>query len=176
MSKCQVCARCAYVSLSLAQRDCSWYSECDLSDLRPSPPGAAKDYVTVQVKEAAAPVPKAAAGASVQVAVVSLEVGRGAGKHMLRCGIVQWCVEAQRYAAAINTLAGFNASVVVIGRRHSGRGRKAGFDPADCPGAAAVVESDPRVEAAMRACPSHQRASWHPSMLKWAVVGWTQYD
>ena len=28
----------------------------------------------------------------------------------------------------------------------------------------------------MRACPSHQRASWHPSMLKWAVVGWTQYD
>ena len=28
-ARCHTCARCAYVSVSAAQRDCSWFAECD---------------------------------------------------------------------------------------------------------------------------------------------------
>ena len=43
------CPRCAFVSWSARNQDCSWYAQCDLRDLR-RPPKGAPDYVSVQVR------------------------------------------------------------------------------------------------------------------------------
>ena len=109
---------------------------------------------------------------------------------MKPCGIVQWCHEARRYAAAINALPGFNASVFVITRRHRSRHgapSDASFDPRDCAGAT-LVATDWRVEEALRRCAELPRSgsssrrhvplvrAGHVSLLKWSVVGWTQFD
>ena len=56
VARCRSCARCAVISFSRKQRDCSWYAECDLDDLR-RPPRHADDYVSVRVRDAAAPIP-----------------------------------------------------------------------------------------------------------------------
>ena len=50
IAKCRACARCRYVSLSLARahRDCSWFHSCDLRRLYP-PPGTGPDYTSVAV-------------------------------------------------------------------------------------------------------------------------------
>ena len=50
IAKCRACARCRYVSLSLARahRDCSWFHSCDLRQLYP-PPGTGTDYTSVAV-------------------------------------------------------------------------------------------------------------------------------
>ena len=49
-AQCRKCARCRFVSLSLAEghRDCSWYASCDLSRLMP-PPSTGPDYTTIAV-------------------------------------------------------------------------------------------------------------------------------
>ena len=207
VARCRQCARCAFVSYSAApvHSECSWYSDCDLDDLRP-PPHTGPDYVTVRVKAASEREPaRLALGSparSVRVAIVTLLVGPrwqpSMGQEtiyqqeqmMKPCGVVQWCHEARRYAEAINELPGFNASVYVVARRHRNRDgalEDASFDARDCPGAT-LVATDWRVEKAMRRCAELPRSGassrrhvpllWtgHPSLLKWSVVGWTQFD
>lgn len=58
--RCVACARCAVVSFSEANADCSWYAACDLADLR-RPPREAPDYVSMRIREAPPPVLPAAA-------------------------------------------------------------------------------------------------------------------
>lgn len=46
---CLACVRCSFVSFSVLNADCSWYSLCDINNLQP-PPNTAPDYLTVYVK------------------------------------------------------------------------------------------------------------------------------
>ena len=61
--RCRACARCAFVSFSATNGDCSWFAQCDLSALTtlPSLPKARGDtYVTMRVRDPATlPPPKA---------------------------------------------------------------------------------------------------------------------
>lgn len=186
VARCNACARCAFVSLSLlSHQECSWYAECNLDDLRP-PMATGRDYVTVHVKNAAAPEklvvpdyqpPAMSPARQRRVAIVTLRLG--GGKHAA-CGMPQWCHEAKRYASVISSLPSFNATVIVIGRRRRRQNdveAALGFDERDCEGAT-IVESDARVEAAMRTCAAHGTAghaalaATHPTLLKWGPVGW----
>ena len=206
VARCRQCARCGFVSYSAApvHSECSWYSDCDLDDLR-IPPPTGPDYVSVRVKRASEREPVRLAltpARSVRVAIVTLlvgprwrpsmgqETGPQQKRKMKPCGVVQWCHEARRYAEAINELPGFNASVFVVARRHRSRDgalSNASFDARDCP-SATLVATDWRVEEAMRRCAElprsgsssrcHVPLKWtgHLSLLKWSVVGWTQFD
>ena len=105
---CSRCGRCNYVSFSLKHGDCSWYRNCDLRDLRRSPPSGL-DYNTTRVSAltSIAPVSSATVAAPrlgptphragvVRIAVVTL-----AGGAPMRCGVARWCQGARRLRAAI---------------------------------------------------------------------------
>lgn len=51
LSRCAACGRCAYVSLSLFNADCSWFHDCDMTKLFVKRRGAA-GFITI----AAAPM------------------------------------------------------------------------------------------------------------------------
>ena len=52
MALCRRCFRCAYVSFSVENHDCSWYETCDLANLLKGLAGVPEDYVSVKVKNA----------------------------------------------------------------------------------------------------------------------------
>ena len=47
---CRRCFRCAYVSFSVENHDCSWYQTCDLTNLLKGLVGVPQDYVSVRVQ------------------------------------------------------------------------------------------------------------------------------
>ena len=53
MQRCRACSRCNYVSVSRRFGDCSWFSRCNVSDLRSLP----RSFRTIQVKSKAAHEP-----------------------------------------------------------------------------------------------------------------------
>ena len=55
--RCMQCARCAVISWSHVNRDCSWYAACELSDLR-RPPRDAPDYVSERMRSEPLPLPR----------------------------------------------------------------------------------------------------------------------
>ena len=121
---CRACARCAYVSYSRALRDCSWFSECDLQNLRRPPPDGV-DYVTSMVRPAAQALPSHArvgplghasaedasaegsARRAPRIALATVCVGVG-----VRCALVQWCQGATRLREALPSEWGVELLVV----------------------------------------------------------------
>ena len=94
--RCRGCARCAVLSYSHTNRDCSWYSECDLDDLR-RPPKNAGDYISARLRAAPAAVPPVSpAPLRPRVAVTTLLLG-----DSVACAMVQWCEKVELYRAAL---------------------------------------------------------------------------
>ena len=139
------CGRCAFVSFSRMARDCSWFSRCDLDNLR-RPPPMFPDYLTSQLKPASLtppPLPLASlaavgGGAPLRVALMTAAVG-----SPMRCALVQWCQGAKRLGATFERL-GWTYEVVIINQDEASEAqqqrqqqRTDGDAPvtADCPGA-----------------------------------------
>merc|ERR1712138_87135 len=80
VAKCEACPRCAVLSYSRKNDDCSWYAWCDLADTR-RPPSNAEDYVTLRLlPNFAPPAPERRVAAaerrpSVRLAIVTLAIG-----------------------------------------------------------------------------------------------------
>lgn len=101
---CLACPRCAAISYSRVERDCSWYSRCDAHDLR-RPPRNAPDYITVVVRPGgpimnATDLPGKARGESrgdrpVRLALATLSLGP------FLSALVQWCEGADRLRRAL---------------------------------------------------------------------------
>ena len=192
-AKCRQCARCAYVSLSLAaqHRDCSWYSECDLRDLR-RPPRSGIDYNSTRVRQTlAVPVNESRATAvhsSVRIAVATLAVGSGA-----RCGLVRWCQGVRRLQLAIERqdLVGWSVVPVILVRKKALQDKAEGAAPKymrDCPGAQLVPIASEVMSAAKHcvrkldatgAIPSRAYSPAWPRIInlcKWALFGLHTFD
>ena len=88
--RCEACPRCAVVSWSASRRDCSWYAQCDLDDLR-RPPRAAPDYVSVRVRPVPSalppPLPQPAGARPLSLAVATLVTDFGASKAGVHIGL-----------------------------------------------------------------------------------------
>ena len=170
---CRACPRCAVMSWSGRNRDCSWYAACDMDDLR-RPPKEAPDYVSVRIRPEPAPPQKfSVASDAISVAILTHLADSGVGK----CGLVQWCERAFQFARALESL-GWQVSVLVMTLATSAAA-------AVCPGATRIP-LDPRMVRAVRQCQTKRKASraqgsiWHPAglemMHKWAAVGLMDYD
>lgn len=169
-ARCAACPRCAWLSWSASQRDCSWYAECEAADLR-RPPANARDYGTLRIRERPAPLPTPIAGTSPphSLALVTLAVGMG-----VRCALTQWCYRAEhRFARALRHQGGWNVSLLVIGASNA--------SAVDCP-TATFVPVDWRVRSAMRKCGGQQgvghsaNAAGDLNMYKLAALGFTDAD
>jgi hypothetical protein len=174
---CRTCARCAFVSWSAKNRDCSWYASCDMDDLR-RPPKGAPDYVTYHERTAAPPVklwPGALrrhldptrGGLSIGIATTVPPNTRSA------CSLVQWCERASLFARALRGL-GWSASVVVLAEP----GQKA----PECSEGVEMIPLDPRLVWSVRRCEKRTPVSGdgHPArmgpILKFGAVKLTQFD
>ena len=58
LRQCASCSRCAFVSFSQKYSDCSWYAECDLSQLRPAPSGRKRDFLSGKMSPALLALPE----------------------------------------------------------------------------------------------------------------------
>jgi len=160
VAKCRSCANCAFVSFSgsAAHQDCSWYSQCELRDLR-RPPLSGLDYNTTRVRHAVSrvgsssvvarprpdEVPSGDAAQRVRLAISTIGVGSGS-----RCGFTRWCQSARRLRGAILRGGGgkWDVTLVVLALHktlqrqqsydgvHAGRSDEIGaaVDERDCPG------------------------------------------
>lgn len=180
IAKCQQCPRCSTVSLSLARAhsECSWYSACDLSDLR-RPPRTGKDYTTVYVKPAARMLPPAVSTRAQRHLTVSIAtVCAGIGS---RCALVQWCERALKLAQALQWYNGWRVRLIVITGDQAGSGWRAadGPDPGDC-AQATFVPSDVRVTASVDSCDRRNvAAKVHRQFGGWqriAIQRWQLYS
>ena len=113
IERCRSCRQCAFVSLSLApsHRECSWYAQCNLDDLRPSPETG--EYWTVQVKSPRRPLQARRTKSLLQhpsrrVAILVIAIG-----SRVRCGLIQWCEGARRLADAMPS--DWDIQLIVIG-------------------------------------------------------------
>jgi hypothetical protein len=100
-SACLACPRCRYLSFSRTERDCSWYTECSLADLRRSP-NSAPDYVTLALRSQIESTALANTSSSrplddsrpLRVAVATVSLGPFVP------ALVQWCESVARLRSA----------------------------------------------------------------------------
>lgn len=198
--RCLACPRCAVISWSQKNADCSFYAYCALDDLR-RPPRAAPDYTSLRVRSAPRPVAMPAAtpaqdrlferriaaeavGARRSLAIATLAVPQPASaqpasassapwaKVAVGCALPQWCERSALLARAVRAT-GWRVATVLLGAADTAL--------ADCPDAA-IVPIAPAVRRAMRECAlAHSRgaapgASHDLNMLKWTAISLVDYE
>lgn len=201
MARClQECSRCAVVSWSATNRDCSWYAECSLDDLR-RPPLEAPDYVSVRVRAAPAalpPPPSVGARHPLSLIIATLAVdlpssaGGGGKQHGaaggIGCALVLWCERAHRMATALRLGLGWNVSLVLMGDSEESLANcRAGIGSNDHGGGGVRVQTRPidtQVSATLRAMREAPldgaarpcAAAGNVNLLKWGAVGMVEAD
>ena len=80
VERCRACARCRFVSVSLENRDCSWYSDCPWEALRLDV-GGADTYWTRQVRQQPSLTGRAANATACAAARPSRRHGGGRRRH-----------------------------------------------------------------------------------------------
>ena len=169
-ARCVDCARCAVLSWSARRNDCSWYSSCDLSNLR-RPPASARDYGTLRLKSAPArlPPPRSRTAPRQSLALVTLAAGSG-----VSCALTQWCYRAERrMARALRYEGSWRVSLFVIGADS--------LSSLDCP-TATLVPVDERVIRAMETCAAQEggghstAAGSDVNFYKLTALGFRQFD
>lgn len=114
-SRCLKCARCTAISFSRLERDCSWYYECDLYDLR-RPPRSAPDYVSMRIRPApngtsslsrSEPAAAAESVRPLRVALATLSLGP------FVAALVQWCESNTRLRRALP--ASWRVQLTIVG-------------------------------------------------------------
>lgn len=175
IAKCQTCARCAVLSYSRRQDDCSWYAWCDLADTR-RPPSTGADYVTLAIRPTFAPpaperVERHPRAGSVRLAITTLAIGPKAA-----CGLVHWCEHTRLFMSLLPRA--WAIETVIVG----GEGLVA---EETCGGRARVVAVDNELHGAYRHCRRERRKNetlrtldMHlgSAMIKWQVFSMTEYD
>ena len=173
------CKRCAYISFSVKNADCSWYVACDLEDLR-RPPISAGDYVSLKVRQRAIPPPARLwshlskplrPALSIAIATTTAPSAKAA------CALLQWCERAALFARSLRAN-GWSTDVLLLVEPAMLALRQAS---AACPGAT-HVEIEARLVRMVRACEQKTpiTGDGHPSrmmpILKWAAVQLTRYE
>ena len=157
------CPRCAVVSWSAKNRDCSWYAHCDLDDLR-RPPKEAPDYVSSRVRTVPLPVPLAPRWPHLKTqrpmaVAITTTLAPGASSS---CALVQWCERASLFARALRGL-GWTSSVVVLAE--SGQSLSA----AECP-EASLSMLDARLAHLIRRCEARTSQSGDSHARRMKVI------
>ena len=176
VAKCEACPRCAVLSYSRKNDDCSWYAWCDLADTR-RPPSNAEDYVTLRVRPNFAPpaperrVIAAERRPSVRLAIVTLAIGERS-----TCGLVHWCEHARLFASLLPRA--WTVETVIVGSDR--------LPPEEaCGGRARVLPISRELLAAYRTCRRERRNGetlrkldnhLDMAMIKWQVFTMTEYD
>jgi len=178
ITRCKQCARCAVLSYSRAQDDCSWYAWCDLYDTR-RPPTTGRDYVTLAVRPVFAPLRPAERGQPTtperhatqnNLAIATLAIGA----HT-KCGLVHWCEHVRRFTDLLPR--SWAITTVIIGDAH------VSTEDA-CGGHAVVLAVDPELLDAYRHCRRERRKGvtlrehdrhLDMAMIKWQLFKLTQF-
>ena len=179
LKACSHCSRCAFVSHSVINNDCSWYAHCRLDDLR-RPPKNAHDYASFMVRSSVPPptaLPPPPVGASARLAIAIATTIKPTERSA--CALLQWCERAELYARALRLNRGWSADVLLL--------EEPGAHGASSAGACSMrsvrrVALEPRLLKAITRCEQLTPATGdsHPArlkpILKFGVVALVRYD